>query len=558
MASITIPTYSNPCISAYVTKGSTNIYLAGVSDSITGQLEVSSIDIANINTPIVRTIVNNNSPSFWRNTLPKACSTYPGDPTNQATAFLHVQQFGVMSSYDANFYPNGTVDEPSFFRGIAWMSPKNFAIVGNAGPISYVAALTNTTDPKFFTPWTGVRLNGTNGLEGTRNSDMQTFPTSSPLVSVGTFTPSSVAPAQGFLTVFDNLGNGRIYTSTAYDKSNPVFLNLLTLGLSSSVEMGGSKLTSDAIPIHNSGSTSYILDKAADGSTVVYSITPGQTNKLVQISPKSNVPPFSVNMAATTLDTKIIIYRISGATATLNSFDPISGTWSGSGLQPPPSPSPTNSGGNGNNGNNNSGNIGGGDDSGKGSNIGAIIGGVVGGLVVIVLVAFLVIRNRRHKKSAAANMVPAEYNTGAPNQAGAVAPGDAYPMTQQEPYDVTQYKYQQQALFQQQQQQQAQFQQSQPLSYQPVPAGYDPRMSYSPYASGQSVGSQASPTIFQAQQQQAYNVFTPQVQNVPGHSQPSPMASPLSYQDQSQTAPVGTPSQTPVVYTPPTVHGYTQ
>ncbi|KAG0291202.1 hypothetical protein BGZ96_005395, partial [Linnemannia gamsii] len=147
---------------------------------------------------------------------------------------------------------------------------------------------------------------------------------------------------------------------------------------------------------------------------------------------------------------------------------------------------------------------------------------------------------------------------------------------QQQQQQPQQFQQQQPQLFQQQQPQL--FQQQQPQQFQPPqqPGFADPRLSYNPYtaASGQPpipiVQSQAGqhPTIFQPHQavysispvesQQAY-VYPPGTQSGSTHSQPSP----VHYQTQTTPgasgagASVGSPSQTPVVYTPPTVTGYT-
>lgn len=167
MASSTvIPTFTNPCIASFVTQGSTQIYLAGVSDVTNGQLEVYIVDIVNIQTPVSTRAVASLNALYWKNNLPKACSTYPGN-TSASTAALHFQQFGPFSSYDSNVLTTGVVEAPSRFDGYAWVSPKNYAIVGHAGPIAFVAALTNQTTLATSSPWVGIRLNGTSGIDGT-------------------------------------------------------------------------------------------------------------------------------------------------------------------------------------------------------------------------------------------------------------------------------------------------------------------------------------------------------------------------------------------------------
>ncbi|KAG0271982.1 hypothetical protein BGZ96_005544, partial [Linnemannia gamsii] len=260
MASSTvIPTFTNPCIASFVTPGSTEIYLAGVSDVSNGLLEVYVVDIADIQTPVSTRAVSNLNTVFWKNTAPKGCSTFPGD-TNASTAALHFQQFGPFTSYDSNILTSGVVEAPSRFDGYSWVSPKNYAIVGHAGPIAFVAALTNQTTLATSSPWVGIRLNGTTGIQGTMNPRMASFPVSTPLISLGTYIPGTVSPAPGYLTVFDNSGSGRVYATSGYDKSNPLVTDLLSLGTSQPVDMNSIKLTSDAVPV-NIGTTGYVLDK---------------------------------------------------------------------------------------------------------------------------------------------------------------------------------------------------------------------------------------------------------------------------------------------------------
>ncbi|KAH7049738.1 hypothetical protein BKA57DRAFT_461113 [Linnemannia elongata] len=607
MASTTvIPTFTNPCIASFVTKGSTQVYLAGVSDVTNGQLEVYTVDIVNIQTPVSTRVVSSLNALYWKNNAPKACSTYPGD-TSASTAALHFQQFGPFTSYDSNILTSGVVETPSRFDGYAWVSPKNYAIVGHAGPIAFAAALTNQTTLATSSPWVGIRLNGTSGLDGTMNAKLTSYPVSTPLLSLGTYTPSTVAPARGYLTVFDNAGSGRVYATTGYDKSNPLITDLLGLGISQTVDMNNIKLTPDAIAV-NIGTAGYILDKATDGTTIVYSINPGQSNKLQVVTTTGDVLPFSANIAATSQNSQIITYRVDGTTASFNSFDTTTGKWAGIGLKAPsPKPSTGSPGGSNGGSGNGSGNSTSGSEDKGGAPIGAIVGGVVGGLIVIALIAFLFVRHRRQKKKVDTPVVPTYYaetsqqSGTAPGAAAAVlqSPTPAYqespfvaaaqfkpqqqqfqPQPQQQqfqPQQPQQFQPQQQQQFQPQQLQQLQpqvFQQQQLVQPQQAQTGYtDPRLSYNPYsaAPGQPPIVQQQPTgqppnIFQPHQsvysispahsQQAY-VYPPGTQ--PG-SIPSQNTSPSHYQmlptGSTPGASVGSPSQTPVVYTPPNVTGY--
>ncbi|KAF9911642.1 hypothetical protein EC991_002760 [Linnemannia zychae] len=581
-----IPTFSNPCLAPYVTTGSPNIYLAGVSDTVEGRLEVYSVNVANIAAPTATLQVTNVNALKWKSSAAKHCSNYPGDTISSAA--LHVQQFGPFWSFDSNIRSTGVVENPTGFDELAWVSPKNYAVVGHTGPIAFVAALTNRTSPLTGNPWAGLRLNGTDSLSGSSNPRMATFPSSSPLVSVGTYTLNRISPARGYLTVFDTFGTGKIYQTTGYDKSNPLITDLLSLGPALSVDMGTAKLTPDAVPI-TAGNVAYILDKGADGNTVVYSITPSQSNKLQVVTNNgAEVLPFASNIFATTnsQSSQIITYRVNGLTATFNSFDASTGKWAGLGLVPaPPKITPGGGGGGGSTGGGNSGSGSGnsGNHESGGSSTGAIVGGIVGGLVVIALVAFLFIRNRRQKKAAApaTAMVPTYYaadadKPGAPAVPAAVPANypaqntqQAYAIPQQQYDPAVQYQKQQQILYQPapfqpqvspQQQQQQQIQQVQP--------GYDPRLSYNPYAvAGQSPltqSSAASPTIFQPSSQQQPYVYSP-AQSAASYPQPSPVHYPAQASDVPASSPfpppvnaMGSPPQAPVVYTPPTVTGYSQ
>ncbi|KAF9915021.1 hypothetical protein FBU30_002262 [Linnemannia zychae] len=204
------------------------------------------------------------------------------------------------------------------------------------------------------------------------------YPTDNPLVSVGAYVPTSQSPAQGYHIVFDKVGGGVIYTTL--DNALPINGpdRIMSLSNPRNVDMNGIVLTTSAVPVTLSN-IAYIIDQAPDSSTVIYSINPDQSPKLQRMSVQGNVPPFSPSIAATVLNSQIVVYRGSSSGVsipTFNSFDMVGGTWSGPGLIKAYVPSPP---------------------SGSSSALGAIIGGVIGGLVVIALVAFLFIHHRHNK-----------------------------------------------------------------------------------------------------------------------------------------------------------------
>lgn len=91
--------------------------------------------------------------------------------------------------------------------------------------------------------------------------DISSFPTTSALLSVGTYVASSNTPAQGYHIVFDTKGAGVIYT--ALDSAAPLATSLdrvLTLSSPTPVDMGGITLTSSAISL-TMANVGYILDK---------------------------------------------------------------------------------------------------------------------------------------------------------------------------------------------------------------------------------------------------------------------------------------------------------
>ncbi|KAF9940239.1 hypothetical protein BGZ65_007714, partial [Modicella reniformis] len=240
--------------------------------------------------------------------------------------------------------------------------------------------------------------------------------------------------------------------------------------------------------LSSSRDTGYILDKASDGATLMYSINPGLSNKLQSVPITGNVPRFASNMAAAAVGNNIVTYGSStNGAVTFNSFDTVMGTWSGSGLVKPsttlPSGPSTPSGGGG---------------DGSKTPIGAIVGGIVGGLVVIALIAFLFIRHRNKKPK---TNIAAHQDPNRPVAA---------PLMNQN--------------FQQQQQQQALTQNQQPQyqqQYNPHQSTYIPQQPV--YDGRQSIQvQQGAPMIFQpqAKPQETYN-YTPPTMMPPQPEQPN-------------------------------------
>ncbi|KAG0302403.1 hypothetical protein BGZ98_007523 [Dissophora globulifera] len=329
---------------------------------------------------------------------------------------------------------------------------------------------------------------------------------------------------------------------TTLDTAAPILTatdRILSLASPTTIDMGGIKLTGNAIPITMAG-VAYILDKASDGSTVLYSLNPSQGAKLQRVSIQSDVPPFSVNIAAAAVSSKIVIYGASNngiATATFNAFDTVAGVWTGPGLvkamtvTSPSGSSPSN------------GSDGSGGKSGK-SSIGGIVGGVVGGLVVVALIAFLFIRHRRNSKkgntsSAAAGAGSAGVETVAVPRPNIVYDGkhDNYPQAASPPMQQN-YISGVPPQFQQQQQQQ---QYNAHHSYIPQSFSMDPSKDAYIAASPHQLQPQQNPMIFQAQQQPMYSYAPPILTTVPQPHQPQ------IFQPQNDAA--SDPSYSHAIYT---------
>ncbi|KAF9142781.1 hypothetical protein BG015_000665 [Linnemannia schmuckeri] len=204
------------------------------------------------------------------------------------------------------------------------------------------------------------------------------------LLAVGTYGLYNTTASQGYTTVFDKSGEaGQIQTAAGSLPSGAGngTQAAVTLGAPMPVNMNGIKLTADAIPV-TMETIGYILDKADNGSTVVYSINPSNSSTLNRVYAAGDSLPFSSILAASALYNGILTYSSNRTVASFNVFNIKSGKWSGDGLvsaavvDPNPKPS---------------------------APIAAIIGGVVGGLLVIALAMFFFFRRRRQSAQKSAD-----------------------------------------------------------------------------------------------------------------------------------------------------------
>ncbi|KAF8944169.1 hypothetical protein BGZ47_004565 [Haplosporangium gracile] len=369
-----VPVYPQPCLAA--DNDNNAIYLLGVSSTGVGKIESSYISLANVNSPSIKPLGSQTDVNAWATNAPKACFTYPADVHPNSPIML--VQYGAFKSFISIMNANGEFTQSSVFVGTAFTSPKQFAMVGDSGDFAWFVAETNVTNPVTKSSWFGVRLNfTTTGINSRIDPGIGIIPTSTPLLSVGTYGSTQTTAWQGNSVVFDTLGGGYIYSTVgAFNNASPV----ITQSAAKAVVMSGISLTAESIPV-TMEETGYILDKAADGSTALYSITPTQSSTLQRVTRTGGAPPFNPSMVAVAMNKLIVTYTmVNATTAYFNTFDTTTNAWAGLGLVGIPGSSDNSS------------------IRGKSSTpIGAIIGGVVGCLVLIALVAFLFIRNRRKK-----------------------------------------------------------------------------------------------------------------------------------------------------------------
>ncbi|KAF9131196.1 hypothetical protein BGW39_002102 [Mortierella sp. 14UC] len=513
---MSVPLYTYPCITPSATG---DLLLLGISSTNEGTLIIHKVDVSNINTPLTTPYATQTNTLEWTSKAPTACFPYPAN----APSVAFFAQFGPLTRF-ANIRGANSIEGAINFPATAFQSPKQFSFVGSTSPFNFFHAYTNKTFSTTGSAWTGARFNATNSLYSFQSYFSTQVPTGLPMLSLGTFTPGSTS---GYNIFFDSYGTGTIYTTTL--NTQPVVVtidtDLVTLAKGQDVDMGGVKLSESAIPV-TMNNVGYILDKAPDGSTVVYSINPSQSAKLRVISSSSDVPAFSTVQSATAVGSKLVVYGVSNYSSVFfNSFDTSSGTWTGPNLIKAANP------------------------SGSGSNMGAIIGGIVGGLVVIALIAFFIIRKRRNGgKSAAVPAPTTSYQDPGKFGNAAAPPPPATPPTQQV-YTLPQQQQQQGAYHQHQQPAYDPHQgHLPPTSHyqmpQPNPAIYQQQQPYDPNLSQQQ---HYDPNLIQQQQQPyAYTppIFVPQEQQQQQHLPTTPVI----FQPQSTSG--SSPTYTQAMYSP--------
>ncbi|KAK3835202.1 MAG: hypothetical protein JOS17DRAFT_845805 [Linnemannia elongata] len=379
-----IPVYNQACLATDSSSTVPSFYLVGSTSP--GSLEVNYIN--NPDSTTYTRVASQNDQSAWTPNAAKLCYIYPF--ATSANPGINVIQFGSGSSYIALAQTNNIISGATSFHNTGFMSPKLFSWSGKFQDFDMFTVVTNDTDTTTGRPgtWAGLRLN----FRETGSSMLSYNVGNKPVVpwdallSVGTYGQYAGSTAPGFTVVFDKSNKGQIFStegSLLADLNNT--LPFVALGVPVSVNMNGITLTENAIPI-TMGNIAYILDKASNGTTAVYSINPGASSTLNRVYKTGDSLPFTNNMAAAALNNQILTYSVTKNVAYFNVFDVATGSWSGSGLISGPAvdaPPPLSS---------------------KSSTpIGAIVGGAVGALLVIALALFFFVRRRRQSASKSVN-----------------------------------------------------------------------------------------------------------------------------------------------------------
>ncbi|KAF9164475.1 hypothetical protein DFQ26_001409 [Actinomortierella ambigua] len=384
-----LPAFQRPCLAAGGA-GSSSVYVIGVSSTVTGRLEVYRVNINDINAPVATMIGSVTNATTWFAAAERYCDTFSGDRTTPSGAPIMIQQFGEYASATAMFFANGTVMD-QYPNNSKKMSYKLFAPTGASGYYNWYTTLSNQADNSTLSPWMSLQYYDSPTVGGTYDYLLGNYPSTSALLAVGHFQPSTVSPAAGYVSVFEKT-SGTVYSSSSLIKFDDLN-RVQTLSSPFGIKMNDIVLTSDAYPV-TMGMTGYIVDRAiADGSTILYWVNPSSgTFELKPVLVSGNVPPFYQYRGATGVGTQLVLYGglLNGTpTTAFHLYDTISNEWSGPGLVKPVNPPTDGRGGNGNgNGSDDDGYGIGGGGTGKssGNNTGAIVGGVIGAVVLIVAI----------------------------------------------------------------------------------------------------------------------------------------------------------------------------
>ncbi|KAK3839687.1 MAG: hypothetical protein J3R72DRAFT_175615 [Linnemannia gamsii] len=209
MSTNAVPVYPRPCLAA--DEDNMGIYLLGVSTTGVGKMESSYVSLSNANSPSVRALGSQVDINAWATSAPKACFTYPADVHPNSPIML--VQYGAFKSFMSIMTADGQFTQATQFVGTGFNSPRQFSMVGDSGDFAWFIAQANRTDPITKSNWFGVRLNFTSGLGSMIDPDIGIIPTSTPLLSLGTYGSTPTTAWQGNNVVFDTQGGGLVYPS---------------------------------------------------------------------------------------------------------------------------------------------------------------------------------------------------------------------------------------------------------------------------------------------------------------------------------------------------------
>jgi hypothetical protein len=200
--SLEIPSYPYPCLTHSATlrplstaaETTTTFYLIGVTTESTIQkdkarLDFNSVDLTLINNPTIQLLGSDVDPKHWTALAPRLCAHYSGAafPNKKGDikpTRIHIQQFSKKWSFDLNVSVDDGNDgeggkgnkggkgggkggevkfeKPKFENKEAvFLSPRQFAIVGQAGENMYAVGMTDSADISLGTSWRGVTVDAT-------------------------------------------------------------------------------------------------------------------------------------------------------------------------------------------------------------------------------------------------------------------------------------------------------------------------------------------------------------------------------------------------------------
>ncbi|KAG0378645.1 hypothetical protein BGX24_003259 [Mortierella sp. AD032] len=378
-----IPIYNQACLATDSTSSVPSFYLVGSTSP--GSLEVNYVN--NPDATTVTLVASQNDQSAWSPSAAKLCYIYPF--ATSVNPGIKIVQFGAGSTYMGLAQTNNLISGADSFNMTGFVSPKLFAWSGKFQDFDMFTIMTNDTDTTTskVNMWAALRMNFRQNGPSLITYDMANNPVdvNNAMLAVGTYGGYSGNTSQGYTIVFDKSNRGQIFTAHGNLLAN-ITNNTPTvaLGVPTNVIMNGIMLTINAIPV-TMGNTAYILDRASNGSTVIYSIIPSASFTLARVYKTGDSLPFTNNMAVGALNNQILTYSVNRSAAFFNVFDLTTYSWSGSGLVSVAVIEPTPE---------------------KSSNIDTIVCATVGGLALILLAIFLFVRHRRKsaKKSAGASV----------------------------------------------------------------------------------------------------------------------------------------------------------